>query len=113
MDSSDTLLQVDEHGLTDARRHEAAMLHLCADLARSDGGFIPSCREAQVVRLAAQLVRGSHPEASVRLQRAYEAHPCDHRCDSTPVTTALERGWVLGLARFRDMLSRQLDGMRP
>ena len=89
------------------------MLRLCADLAESSSGYPPTCREAQVVRLAAQLVRSSHPAASIRLQHAYEAHHCEHHCDSTPVTTALEKGWVLGLARFRDMLSRQLDGMTP
>lgn len=110
MDSSHPLLQVDEHGLTDARLQEAALLRLCADLASSSSGSLPTCREAQVVRLAAQLVRSSHPQASVRLQRAYEAHQCERHCESYSVTTALERGWVLGLARFRDMLSRQLNG---
>jgi len=105
MDRSQTF---NETGLTNARQEEAAMLRLCADLARSRTGSIPYCRHAQVVRLASQLLRRSHPAVAARLQQAYEAHQCEH-CDSLPLTTALDEGWVLGLARFRDMLGRQLS----
>lgn len=105
MDHSQTF---NETGLTNARQEEAAMLRLCADLAKSRTGSIPSCRHAQVVRLASQLLRSSHPAVAALLQQAYETHECE-QCDSFPVTTALDKGWVLGLARFKDMLGRQLD----
>jgi hypothetical protein len=105
MDHSQTFA---ETGLTGARLEEAALLRLCTDLATSAGGSIASCRHAQVVRLASQLLGSSYPSAAERLQQAYEAHQCEH-CDSLPLTTALDEGWVLGLARFRDMLGRQLS----
>ena len=53
------------------------------------------------------LLRSSHPRASRNLQRAYDDHQREHGCAPLPPETAIEQGWIIGLARFRDTLSRE------
>ncbi len=90
---------------SDARSREAALLRVCLDAAAS--AAVSGCREAHVVRLASQLLRSEYPEVSDNLQRAYDSHAREHGCPLLTPMTLVEQGWVLGLARFRDMLARE------
>lgn len=85
-------------------------MRLCLDGAASALAHKPTCEQAQVFRLAAMLLRGSHPEASRNLKLAFDVHQREHGCATQPPETAIEQGWIIGLARFRDTLSRQLTG---
>ena len=88
--------------------HEASLVRLCLDGAASALTEKPTCQQAQTFRLAAMLLRGSHPEASRNLKRAYDEHQREHGCAPLPPETAIEQGWIIGLARFRDTLGRKL-----
>jgi hypothetical protein len=57
------------------------------------------------------LLRSSHPEAALKLQQAYDVHLLKHACIPLSPDAAVKQGWVLGLARFRDTLCRQLNGV--
>ena len=83
-------------------------MRLCLDGAASALAHKPTCQQAQVFRLAAMLLRGSHPEASRNLTRAFDVHQREHGCAPQTPETAIEQGWIIGLARLRDTLSRQL-----
>ena len=95
---------------SDARMQEASLVRLCLDGAASALTEKPTCQQAQTFRLAAMLLRGSHPEASRNLKRAYDEHQREHGCAPLPPDTAIEQGLIIGLARFRDTLSRELTG---
>lgn len=85
-------------------------MRLCLEVAASALTRKPTCQQAQIFRLAAMLLRGSHPEASRNLKSAYAAHQREHDCAPMPPETAIEQGLIIGLARFRDTLSRELTG---
>lgn len=93
---------------SDPRMHEASLVRLCLDGAASALTEKPTCQQAQTFRLAAMLLRGSHPKASRNLKRAYDEHQREHGCAPLPPEAAIEQGWIIGLARFRDTLSRKL-----
>ena len=98
---------------SDARLKEASIVQLCLDGAASALAGKLTCQQAQTLRLAAMLLRSSHPEAFRNLQRAYDDHQREHGCTPPPPETAIEQGWIIGLARFRDTLSREMTGERP
>lgn len=95
---------------SDARLQEASLIRLCLEGAALELADKLTCEQAQIFRLAAMLLHGSHPKASRNLKRAFDAHQREHGCAPQPPETAIEQGWIIGLARFRDTLSRELTG---
>lgn len=96
----------------DARLQEASLVRQCLDVATTSSlTEEPTCQQAQIFRLAAMLLRSSHPEAALNLQQAYDVHLLKHACIPLPPDAAIKQGWVLGLARFRDTLCRQLNSV--
>lgn len=96
---------------TDARLYEASVVRHCLDAATSTLVEKPTCQQAQIFRLAAMLLRSSHPEAAGNLLRAYDDHSIEHACVPLPLDNAIDQGWIIGWARFRDTLSRQLSSV--
>ena len=93
---------------SDPRLQEASLVQLCLDGAASALTEMPTCQQAQTFWVAAMLLRGSHPEASRNLKRAYDIHQQEHGCAPQSPETVIEQGGIIGLARFRDALSRKL-----
>lgn len=98
---------------TDLRSLEALLISRCLEAATSTRKQACTCQEAHIFRLASHVLRSVHPWASDRLQRAYETHALEHSCPYQSPVCPLELGWIIGLARFRDTLCRQLARMLP
>jgi hypothetical protein len=97
-----------------ARDIEFAQLDRCVAVARGKGLDPENQREANVFALASRILTHFPGEAE-NLLRASEryfalAQHSEERMDSEDI---LRKGWVQGLPRFREMLTRLLTGFRP
>ena len=92
-----------------ARDVEAVLIARCAAVAREDSPPVQNQREANVLRLAAMVVRSQFPRESNNLMMASEHYFAMHPNESLPASTVIRNGWVSDLPRLRDMLSRQLS----
>jgi len=91
-----------------ARDVEAALLRRCAAAAREAAPTAADQREAHVFRLAASAVRSRFPHEAANLLRASERYFALHPDERLPSAEVLRQGWIAGLPRLRDRLSRQL-----
>lgn len=91
-----------------ARDREDLMLARCVRASRS-ATTAATTDEASVFRLAAQLVKTWHPDASHRLdvcsQQYFKSHPSDHALRFDDLVRA---GLVTDVSRLRNMLLHQL-----
>lgn len=92
------------------REAEAKRLARCLALARGQSFAARDQEDANLFRVAAMLLRTHFPDEAMRLRDASEGYFNTHPEDLLPVEEILHRGWVVGLPRFRDQLSRALRG---
>jgi len=92
------------------RDAEAALLTRCSVVAREVAQSAQDQREANVFRLAAMVIRSRFPAESQRLMQASERYFALHPNDMLAPADVVRKGWVLGLPRLHDMLSRRLCG---
>ncbi len=94
---------------TASREREAEMLKRCVAAARGKLQAAQDQREANVFRLAGSVLRSRFLAESNRLKALsnlyFEQHP-DERLRGEDI---VRKGWVIGLPRLRDMLSRLLQ----
>jgi len=96
-----------------ARQGESGLLEFCAGVARDDFSKPGDKIQANVCRVAAMLLRTDYPEASKRLDEASDAYFTLHPEDLVSSEDVLNNGWIIGLPRFKDLLSRKLSGFLP
>ena len=92
-----------------ARDVESALLARCVAVARAVSPAALDQREANVFSLAAMVVRLGFPLESSRLSRASEQYFAAHPDERLPTADVVRNGWILGLPRLREMLSRRLS----
>lgn len=93
---------------TDPRQLEADLVARCADVVQGRASSAASQAEANVFALAAQLLPGPDVACSA-LRSAAEAYfAAGHQTECLAIPEVLRRGWILGLARFRDTLQREI-----
>jgi hypothetical protein len=95
--------------MSSGREFEDWVLTRCVSVARESAPPARDRREANVFRLAGMILQFDYPREAERLMRASEpyftAHP-DERLDAGEI---VKRGWIIGLPRLRDSLSRRLE----
>lgn len=94
-----------------ARELESVLLTRCTAVAQGTAPSAPTAqdqREANVFRLAAVVVQSQFPHESKRLMQASEQYFSVHPDDRLLSGAVVKNGWVLGLPRLRDMLTRRL-----
>lgn len=95
-----------------AREHENQLLTRCAQVAQAASHAV-SPDEANVFRLAAQLVKSRYPAAAANLESAGERFFQSHlQARKKRFPEVVQSGLVRDLPRFRNMLERQLKGQR-
>lgn len=96
-----------------ARETEEALISLCAATARGEIVCARNAREANVLRMAALTLLHRFPAESAAMLAAARAWFAQHPADEVEAAEVIRRGWVLGLPRFREMLSARLkDGVK-
>jgi hypothetical protein len=93
-----------------ARERESALLARCAVEARAVAPTARDPREANVFRVAAMIVQSRFPSESRSLMQASERYFAAHPDEQFSAAEIVGNGWVIGLPRLRDMLSRRLQG---
>jgi hypothetical protein len=92
-----------------ARERESALLARCAVAARAVAPAVEDQCEANVFRLAAMVVQSRFPSESRRLMQASEHYFAAHPDEQLSAAEVVGNGWVIGLPRLRDRLSRRLE----
>lgn len=92
-----------------ARESEQQLVARCIQVAVASGDPPRSQREANVFALAGMLIRSTHPEESRLLTQSAKLYFVDNPQDKVDTADILHRGWVIGLPRLRDALSRELN----
>lgn len=84
------------------------MLARCVAVARGTGGATDQ-QEANVFRVASMLLSRRFQNEASRLEGASDMY--FERCPNEKLSTGevVDKGWVLGFPRLKDMLSRELD----
>ncbi len=95
-----------------ARDVEAALLNRCMLVARGAEVALDQ-REANVIRLAAMVLRSAFPIESDSLMAASQRYFAAHPSELLHPSEVIRKGWVVTLPRLRDMLSRQLSITAP
>jgi hypothetical protein len=93
-----------------AREKESALLARCVVAARASAPtVVEDSREANVFRLAAMVVQSRFPSESRKLMQASEHYFAAHPDEQLSAAEVVGNGWVIGLPRLRDRLSRRLE----
>jgi len=92
-----------------AREVEAALMKRCAFVAREANLVAMDQLEANVFRLAALVIQSRFPHEAQRLMAASEWYFATHPSEQLASAEVIRRGWVVGLPRLRDRLSRELQ----
>lgn len=92
-----------------AREVEAALMKRCASVAREPNLVATDQLEANVFRLAALVIQSRFPNEARRLMAASECYFATHPSEQLASVEVIRRGWVVGLPRLRDRLSRELQ----
>lgn len=95
--------------MANARAVEAALLARCVAVARGEVSLALDEREANVLWVGASVVGSRFPLEAGRLRQASEQYFAVHPGTRRRAGEVVQRGWVVGLPRLRDMLSRELD----
>lgn len=99
-----------------ARGNEDAMLECCVLIATAALETPRTQAEANVCRVAGMILSRNLQDAGHRLTRAAAAYFEAHPTELLESTETVQRGWIIGLPRFRDRLERMLretaDGTR-
>ena len=98
--------------VTGSREREAALLARCVAVANAYGEAQDQC-EANVFALAANALASRFPFESDRLLIASLSYFRGHPGHELPVDEVIRRGWVIGLPRLRDRLTRELEDHQP
>lgn len=91
-----------------SRENEALMLARCVAVARANGEAANDQREANVFRVASMVMGKHYPAEAGRLRAASSSYFGKHPGDKLLAGAVVNKGWVLGLPRLRDMLGREL-----
>lgn len=90
-----------------SRDVEAALLDRCALVVSTVGLVALDQREANIFRLASLLVQNHFPVQAHSLMDAGERYFSQHQGEKLSAEDVVQRGWVIGLPRFRDHLVRR------
>ncbi|PUA17530.1 hypothetical protein [Glaciimonas sp. PCH181] len=94
------------------RESEDALVKLCMNAA-AENSLPASANEADVFRLVAQLVKTRHPEVAAALEKATKAYFDAHQpLQPRSFPEVVQAGLVRDLPRVRNLLDRQLSGIR-
>lgn len=93
-----------------ARDREEALLNRCAAVARGDAIKASDQSEATVFRLASMILGRGFEDQAGKLRSAAAKYFAEHPDEVMEPVEAVEKGWVIGLSRLRDMLTRKLQG---
>jgi len=91
-----------------AREVEDALMKRCASVAREANHVAKDQLEANVFRLAAMVIQSRFPHEAQRLMAASERYFAAHPSEQLASVEVIRRGWVVGVPRLRDRLSREL-----
>lgn len=91
-----------------ARELEAALLLRCVNVAREAGKVAQDQCEANAFRLAAAVIRSQFPQQATNLMQASNRYFAAHPNEQLASAEVVRNGWVSGLPRLRDVLSKQL-----
>lgn len=93
-----------------ARDREEALLNRCAAVARGEVIEAANQSEATVFQLASMILGRSLEDQARKLRSAGAKYFSGHPHEAMEPLQAVEKGWVIGLSRLRDMLTRKLQG---
>lgn len=91
-----------------ARELETAMLNRCVSVARDISLMAQNQQEANVFRLASMVIQTRYETESANLMRASDLYFASHPNERVPPADVVRNGWIVGLPRLRDRLSRCL-----
>lgn len=92
-----------------ARDKEKALLNRCAAVARGAGGEAVDQSEATVFQLASMILGRGFEDQAGKLRSAAAKYFAGHPDEVMEPIEAVEKGWIIGLSRLRDRLSRKLQ----
>lgn len=93
------------------REFESRLVERCVEAARSRSAAA-SADEADVFRLAAQLVKTRHPHMAAALERSTAAFYSKHKSRPRPFPDVVRAGLVKDVSRFRNVMEHHLMGVR-
>lgn len=91
-----------------SRNTEQRLVQTCVRVAAGEHTSSLDKQTANIIRLAAMLVRSNHPAASMRLRDVASDYFAGHGMSPLATEELLRRGWVISLPRFRSILDREL-----
>lgn len=91
-----------------SRDDEATLLARCVAVARGVETTVRDQKEAMVFRVAGMVIESRFPHESGALMQAGDAYFAQHPDDRLDAAEIVRRGWVIGLPRLRDRLTRLL-----
>lgn len=92
-----------------SRVEEAEIVDRCVAVALLGAAGALSQREANVLRLAAMILRPRFPAESERLLAECDRYFLSHPADLVESAQIVRNGWVASPSRFRDMLELRLN----
>ncbi len=93
-----------------ARSVELKMLDRCVAAAKGASSEAQNQQEANVFRLAAMVLGHRFPVECGNLMAVSNHYFALHPGEQLPPAEVVNKGWVFGLSRLRDMLSKKLCG---
>lgn len=91
-----------------ARETESRLIARCCTVARDSTQSALNQREANVFRLASMVIQSRFPAESDKLRATSEQYFAKYPGEKLELPEVVRKGWVIGLPRLRDRLSRQL-----
>jgi len=94
------------------RELESELLERCVAVSRQAAPAAQDQREANVFRLAAMVIQSRFPSESMYLMQASEQYFTTRPHEQLHPAEVVRKGWLIGLPRLRDRLSRRLSEHR-
>ncbi|HEX8758356.1 MAG TPA: hypothetical protein VF745_18615 [Steroidobacteraceae bacterium] len=92
-----------------ARQAEAELIKYCAQVAHGSMVAVRDQREANVLAVAARVLRRRFPAEIAHLAAASEGYLRAHEAERVSAGVAIANGWIGSLPRFRELLTRELE----
>ena len=92
------------------REQEASLFDRALEIAQGHSAVAENNCEANVFFLASTLIGSDFPVAAERLSRVSALYFQRHPANKASTVEMMQRGWIIGLPRFKDGLYRWLEG---
>lgn len=99
-----------------ARNEEELLLRVCLQAIQSKTPSIDQAkdtREAHVLLFIGRAIATAWPQEGAKLQAVGLAWISSHPSELLSFTEFIQSGWVIGVPRFRDMLSNRISFLKP